>query len=314
MKGRYTATKKGVKKGYRILKDKAKVLKKSVTCKAKQAKSFAKKQIQNAKAQINKAKRTLKSKVSNAVVSVKKNLPKIGMAALKGVSNALTTIPGIRNISAAIGATRAAQSLKSDLYNWADKITSGFEPSAAMKLQMEQNYTAYLQNNSTYRSSKDYQNAFRNKTLRDDLEIIEAQANIVFIFSGASEKPSGMSFKTYNKYLNASVHNKGSSTAMLGKYGNGGSESYIVKAGKKHEYFSLGDDWAKIQKKYQLKDSDMFEMFNKPFLDNAIKEKKVFYFSHDPRNEAGALRQEYNYLIKHGYQYIPDSMMMKKMS
>ena len=187
VKGRYTATKKGVKKGYRILKDKAKVLKKSVTCKVKQAKSFAKKQIQNAKVQINKAKRTLKSKVSNAVVSVKKNLPKIGMAALKGVSNALTTIPGIRNISAAIGATRAAQSLKSDLYNWADKISTGFEPSAAMKLQMEQNYTAYLQNNSTYRSSKDYQNAFRNKTLRDDLEIIEAQANIVLVISGSGE-------------------------------------------------------------------------------------------------------------------------------
>jgi len=187
VKGRYTATKKGVKKGYRVLKDKATALKKSVTCKAKQAKSFAKKQIQNVKVQINKAKRTLKSKVSNAVVSVKKNLPKIGMAALKGVSNALTTIPGIRNISAAIGATRAAQSLKSDLYNWADKITTGFEPSAAMKLQMEQNYTAYLQNNSTYRSSKDYQNAFRNKTLRDDLEIIEAQANIVLVISGSGE-------------------------------------------------------------------------------------------------------------------------------
>ena len=35
VKGRYTATKKGVKKGYRILKDKATALKKSVTCKAK---------------------------------------------------------------------------------------------------------------------------------------------------------------------------------------------------------------------------------------------------------------------------------------
>ena len=35
MKGRYTATKKGLKKGYRVLKDKATALKKSVTCKAK---------------------------------------------------------------------------------------------------------------------------------------------------------------------------------------------------------------------------------------------------------------------------------------
>lgn len=50
MKGRYTATKKGVKKGYHVLKDKATALKKSVTCKVKQAKNFAKKQIRNAKA------------------------------------------------------------------------------------------------------------------------------------------------------------------------------------------------------------------------------------------------------------------------
>ena len=35
VKGRYTATKKGIKKGYRVLKDKATALKKSVTCKAK---------------------------------------------------------------------------------------------------------------------------------------------------------------------------------------------------------------------------------------------------------------------------------------
>ena len=37
VKGRYTATKKGIKKGYRILKDKATVLKKSVTCKKKKS-------------------------------------------------------------------------------------------------------------------------------------------------------------------------------------------------------------------------------------------------------------------------------------
>ena len=37
VKGRYTATKKGIKKGYRILKDKATALKKSVTCKKKKS-------------------------------------------------------------------------------------------------------------------------------------------------------------------------------------------------------------------------------------------------------------------------------------
>lgn len=187
VKGRYTATKKGVKKGYRVLKDKATALKKSVTCKAKQAKSFAKKQIRNAKAQISKAKHTLKTKATNAITYVKNNPGKLAKSALKGMGKALSSIPGVKQISMALGATKAVQGLKEKLYAWADKIKTGFTPSTSMKMQMEQNYTAYLQNNSSYKSSKEYQDAFKNKTLRDDLEIIEAQVNIAFIFSGGSE-------------------------------------------------------------------------------------------------------------------------------
>ena len=187
VKGRYTATKKGIKKGYRVLKDKATALKKSVTCKAKQAKSFAKKQIRNAKTQISQAKHTLKTKATNAITYVKNNPGKIAKSALKGMGKALSSIPGVKQISMALGATKAVQGLKEKLYAWADKIKTGFTPSTSMKMQMEQNYTAYLQNNSSYKSSKEYQDAFKNKSLRNDLEIIEAQANIAFIFSGGSE-------------------------------------------------------------------------------------------------------------------------------
>lgn len=49
---------------------------------------------------------------------------------------------------------------------------------------MEQNSTAYLQNNSSYKSSKEYQDAFRNKTLRDDLEIAESQINSIMFVLG----------------------------------------------------------------------------------------------------------------------------------
>ena len=184
VKGRYTATKKGIKKGYRVLKDKATALKKSVTCKAKQAKSFAKKQIRNAKAQISKAKHTLKTKATNAITYVKNNPGKIAKSALKGMGKALSSIPGVKQISMALGATKAIQGLKEKLYAWADKIKTGFTPSASMKMQMEQNYTAYLQNNSSYKSSKEYQNAFKNKTLRDDLEIAESQINTVMALLG----------------------------------------------------------------------------------------------------------------------------------
>ena len=203
VKGRYTATKKGIKKGYRILKDKATALKKSVTCKAKQAKRFAKKQIRNAKAQISKAKHTLKTKATNAITYVKNNPGKLAKSALKGMGKALSSIPGVKQISMALGATKAVQGLKEKLYALADKIKTGFTPSTSMKMQMEQNYTAYLQNNSSYKSSKEYQDAFKNKTLRDDLEIIEAQANIALIFAGGELKTGKVSNKYEIKWPNS---------------------------------------------------------------------------------------------------------------
>ena len=203
VKGRYTATKKGVKKGYRILKDKATALKKSVTCKAKQAKSFAKKQIRNAKTQISKTKHTLKIKATNAITYVKNNPGKLAKSALKGMGKALSIIPGVKQISMALGETKAVQGLKEKLYDWSDKIKTGFTPSISMKMQMEQNYTAYLQNNSSYKSSKEYQDAFKNRTLRDDLEIIEAQANIALIFAGGELKTGKVSNKYEIKWPNS---------------------------------------------------------------------------------------------------------------
>ena len=67
VKGRYTATKKGVKKGYRVLKDKATALKKSVTCKAKKV-------IKTGKTLLNNTKKLVRSgmtKVSNAYNKLK---------------------------------------------------------------------------------------------------------------------------------------------------------------------------------------------------------------------------------------------------
>ena len=184
VKGRYTATKKGIKKGYRILKDKATALKKSVTCKAKQAKSFAKKQIRNAKIQINKAKRTLKTKVTNAITSAKRNLPKI-----------IKSLPAMGGITSIMAIKKEVNSLKDKFYKWADTIHTGFEPNTSMKLQMEQNYTAYLQNNSSYKSSKEYQDAFRNKSLKTDLEIAESQINaLLTALGGTSSSGNGFRF------------------------------------------------------------------------------------------------------------------------
>ena len=46
----------------------------------------------------------------------------------------------------------------------------------------------------------------------------------------------------------------------------------------------------------------MFDLFNKQFLDDGIRENKTFYFVHDPMEYGGALREEYNYLLNSDYE------------
>ena len=48
-------------------------------------------------------------------------------------------------------------------------------------------------------------------------------------------------------------------------------------------YFSLGNDWDVIKSKYNITDKDMFDLFNVPALDDAIKLGKEIRFSQDPR-------------------------------
>ena len=312
VKGRYTATKKGIKKGYRVLKDKATALKKSVACKAKQAKSFAKKQIRNAKTQISQAKHTLNTKATNAITYVKNNPGKIAKSALKGMGKALSSIPGVKQISMALGATKAVQGLKEKLYAWADKIKTGFTLSTSMKIQMEQNYTAYLQNNSSYKSSKEYQDAFKNKTLRDDLEIIEAQVNIAAIFSGSefsagkslTKKP--LSEREISKYLSKALQYDSSDTVYLGKAGTYETLAKDAKA----SHFHMNDRiWSKLVKRTGG-DYDEIWKINKAYLDKQIQAGKNLFFTNDPNKKyfldngkRSFYQRELDYLASEKYGY-----------
>lgn len=99
---------------------------------------------------------------------------------------------------------------------------------------------------------------------------------------------------------------------VLGKYEHYSSGSYTAVAQDKGAtYFDLGSEWGVIQKKYNLNDRDMFEIFNVPALDDAISKGKTIQFSHDPKQYQGALMDEYNYLLKNGYYYDPKTMMAK---
>ena len=109
VKGRYTATKKGVKKGYRILKDKATALKKSVTCKKKksnlsnkmlltsQYNGYVKNNSKISKKKFLKQKQTKSTKiigVSLPVAAIGAGLVSAGLAGGAATSGALTVSSG----------------------------------------------------------------------------------------------------------------------------------------------------------------------------------------------------------------------------
>ena len=107
----------------------------------------------------------------------------------------------------------------------------------------------------------------------------------------------------------SSVHNEAANKIMLGKYDNGRPTSYITKAGTEYKYFDLGDKWNWAQSEFGLSDNDMFDLFNKPFLDDGIKSGATFHFSHDPTNATGALKDEFKHIMDSGrYKYYSNTM------
>ena len=131
-------------------------------------------------------------------------------------------------------------------------------------------------------------------------------------------KVNKIPLEEYEYYRLKSIHNPDSATMTLGKYeptirpdgtpdwSTPGPNSYISKAGDT-TYFSLGDDWDKLTKAYNLdsRGEQMFEAFNKPALDDAVAQGKTIRFSHDPTlkiYEKSAIRWEWDYLKEqHGY-------------
>ena len=100
----------------------------------------------------------------------------------------------------------------------------------------------------------------------------------------------------YVSLRKSSILNPDANTITLGKYTNDES-SYIARAGTTSSVFDMGNKWGDIQQKYNLSDSDMFEYFNKPALDDAIKSNKRIRFSHNPLDYMGSfLFDEWEYI------------------
>ena len=121
---------------------------------------------------------------------------------------------------------------------------------------------------------------------------------------------------SYKNYRQKSIHNPESNEMTLGKYDverdsvtgkiikdeNGKpiqSETNYIKRAGDTSYFDMGEDWEIQTKEYWLdkRGKQMFKLYNRPAIDDAINSGKQLRFSHDPRNYHDcALEWEWNYI------------------
>jgi hypothetical protein len=113
---------------------------------------------------------------------------------------------------------------------------------------------------------------------------------------------SGVKFtaQQIDDYVKLATKNPDSKKVMMGKYTDDVT-SYTKRAGTDHTYFDLGEEWNKIKTTVNGNDDEMWRI-NRQFIENAKKDGKEFFFSHDPRLEMtnSSLKQEYNLLIQLG--------------
>ena len=60
------------------------------------------------------------------------------------------------------------------------------------------------------------------------------------------------------------------------------------------------DDWHDIQVTYKLSNDDMYDAFNRPFLEDAVANGKPVHFIHDPEDflDAKSLQEEWKFMLE----------------
>ncbi len=108
--------------------------------------------------------------------------------------------------------------------------------------------------------------------------------------------------KQIDDYVLFATKQSDQSKVMLGLYDNGGTSSYITKAGNNHTYFDMGTaKWAEAENIVAGNLDEMWKI-NKKFIDDQKALGKEFWFSHDPFSpiEGQFYAREINYLIDEG--------------
>lgn len=117
-----------------------------------------------------------------------------------------------------------------------------------------------------------------------------------------------MSLKELTDLYEQSIHNMDAKQATLGKWIEDSPKSYervAQDAGDAH--FNLKDPgWENARNAYRLTNNDLYELLNKPFLEQIIEKKVPVRFTDDPTLRPGsALNKELKYLELHNYEYDP---------
>ncbi|MDR2474472.1 MAG: hypothetical protein LBD45_01310 [Bacteroidales bacterium] len=101
-----------------------------------------------------------------------------------------------------------------------------------------------------------------------------------------------------DEYVKLATKNSSANKVMLGKYLDGGENSYISRAGKDHTYFDMGAQKWNEAETFVNKNSDEMWRINKQFIDEQKMLNKEFYLSLDPDIADGFYLKEINYLTK----------------
>jgi hypothetical protein len=108
--------------------------------------------------------------------------------------------------------------------------------------------------------------------------------------------------KQIDDYDKLATKNPDAEKVMLGKYLDGGENSYIARAGKDHTYFDMGaEKWKEAEALVSENANEMWKI-NKKFIDEQIVKNKEFYFSYEPWivQSHESLSKEAEYLIDLG--------------
>lgn len=127
-----------------------------------------------------------------------------------------------------------------------------------------------------------------------------------------------LSLEELSALYKESIHHMDADRATLGRFVKDSATSYEKVAQENGSaHFNLqGTQWGDAKDAFDLTDAQLYELLNKPFLDDVISKGLPVEFTHNPRlpenKSAIALNKELDYLEENGYMFDPNTLIARK--